>query len=159
MATKIVAGVRAVLYLRMSSKKQGEKSIEDQRTELLALANRKTYTVVREYVDRAISGDDTENRTEFLRLRDDAAKNEFSIILVWDQDRLSRNDPLEVGYWLKPIRDAGIVLETPEGKVDWETLGGRLIYMISQEMKHDYLRSLSRNVARGQLSAAHQDRR
>lgn len=150
---------KAVLYLRMSSAKQ-DKSIDAQRDELTALAKRKGYSVLREYRDEAISGDDTERRTEFLRLRQDCENGpDFGIILVWDQDRLSRNDPLEIGYWLKPIRDAGVVVETPQGRVDWDTLGGRLIYLISQEMKHDYLRSLSRNVARGQLAAARREKR
>ena len=141
----------------MSSKKQ-DKSIDAQRTELLALAQRQGYQVVAEYVDEAISGDDTERRIEFLRLRDDAQAGQFDRILVWDQDRLSRSDPLEIGFWLKPIRDAGIVVETPQGPIDWESLGGRLIYLISQEMKHDYLQSLSRNVLRGQTAAARERR-
>lgn len=158
MAQGIIPKNAAVLYLRMSSAKQ-DKSIDAQRDELLALAKRKDYTVVREYADSAISGDDTERRTEFLRLRQDCENGpDFGIILVWDQDRLSRNDPLEIGYWLKPIRDAGVVVETPTGRVDWETLGGRLIYLISQEMKHDYLRSLSRNVSRGMLAEARRDK-
>ena len=157
MAQHILPAKTAVLYLRMSSSKQ-DKSIDAQRNELIALAKRQSYQVVREYQDLAISGDESERRPGFMRLRDDAEKlRDFSTILVWDTDRFSRNDPLELGYWLKPIRDAGVVLETPQGKVDWETLGGRLIYMISQEMKHDYLRSLSRNVSRGMLAASRRE--
>jgi len=159
MAKPIVPVVWVVLYLRMSSKKQ-DKSIPAQREALLALAKRKGYRVRREYVDKAVSGDETEKRSGFLQLREDAETlGDFDIILVWDEDRFSRNDPLELGYWLKPIRDAGIVLETPKGQVDWETLGGRLVYLISQEMKHNYLRDLSHNVARGQLAAANNGRR
>lgn len=159
MAKDIVPVVWVVLYLRMSSKKQ-DKSIPAQREALLALAKRKGYKVRREYVDEAVSGDKTEKRFGFLQLREDAETlRDFSIILVWDQDRLSRNDPLELGYWLKPIRDAGIIVETPQGRVDWDTLGGRLIYLISQEMKHNYLRELSRNVARGQIAATKNGRK
>jgi len=154
MAHGILPENAAVLYLRMSSAKQ-DKSIDAQRDELLKLALRKGYTIRREYVDPAISGDDTERRTGFLRLREDCENGpDFSIVLVWHEDRFSRNDPLEYGYWLKPIRDSGVVLETPTGRVDWESLGGRLLSLIGQEMRHDYLRQLSRNVARGQLAAA-----
>jgi hypothetical protein len=49
---------------------------------------------------------------------------DFSIILAWHEDRFSRNDPLEYGYWIKPIRDSGVILETPTGAVDWESLDG-----------------------------------
>ena len=158
MASNILPQDAAVLYLRMSSSKQ-DKSLSAQREELHAYAAKQGYRVLREYVDEAISGDQTEKRTGFLRLREDAEhRRDFGIILVWDEDRLSRNDPLEVGYWLKPIRDAGIVVETPRGRVDWESLGGRLIYLIGQEMRHDFLRTLSRNVARGLLASAKQHR-
>lgn len=140
----------------MSSAKQ-DKSIPAQREELLKIAKRKGYRIVREYVDPAVSGDDTEKRTGFLRLRADCENGpDFSVILVWNEDRFSRNDPLEYGYWLKPIRDSGVVVETPTGRVDWETLGGRLISLIGQEMRHDFLRTLSRNVTRGLLASAKQ---
>jgi DNA invertase Pin-like site-specific DNA recombinase len=153
MARNILPALAAVLYLRMSSAKQG-KSIPAQRDELLKLAKLKGYTIVREYVDPAISGDDTERRVGFLKLREDCENGpDFSIILVWHEDRFSRNDPLEYGFWLKPIRDSGVILETPTGRVDWESLGGRLLSLIGQEMRHDYLRQLSRNVCRGQLTA------
>jgi len=158
MAQRILPENAAVLYLRMSSAKQ-DKSIPAQRDELLRLAQRKGYTVRREYVDPAVSGDDTEKRTGFLRLREDCENGpDFSIILCWHEDRFSRNDPLEYGYWLRPIRASGVVLETPTGRVDWESLGGRLLSLIGQEMRHDYLRQLSRNVARGHLAAARHGR-
>jgi DNA invertase Pin-like site-specific DNA recombinase len=142
----------------MSSEKQ-DKSISTQRDELLRLAKRRGYTIRREYVDEAISGDDTEKRDGFLRLRQDCEDGpDFSIILCWHEDRLSRNDPLELGYWLKPIRDAGVVVETPAGRVDWDTLGGRLVYLIGQEMRHDFLQQLSRNTTRGLLASAREGR-
>ena len=154
MIRSILPEKAAVLYLRMSSAKQ-DKSIPDQRSELLTLAKRKGYRVVREYLDPAVSGDQTEKRTGFLRLRKDCSNGpDFSIILCWHEDRFSRNDPLEFGYWLKPIRDSGVVLETPTGRVDWESLGGRLLSLIGQEMRHDFLRQLSRNVVRGLKSSA-----
>ena len=154
MAKNILPDKAAVLYLRMSSSKQ-DKSISAQRDELLKLAKFKGYAVVREYLDEAVSGDATDKRAGFLKLREDCEKGpDFSIILVWHEDRFSRNDPLEYGFWLKPIRDSGVVLETPVGRVDWESLGGRLLSLIGQEMRHDYLRQLSRNVARGQLASA-----
>ena len=159
MAKAILPENAVALYLRMSSAKQ-DKSISEQRDELLRLVQRKGYHVVREYVDPAISGDDTEKRTGFLKLREDCENGpDFSIILVWHEDRFSRNDPLEYGYWLKPIRDSGVVLETPTGRVDWESLGGRLLSLIGQEMRHDYLRQLSRNVTRGLLSSAKEEGR
>jgi len=142
----------------MSSAKQ-DKSIPAQRDELVQYAETHGYTIVGEYADSAISGDNTEKRDQFLKLREDAGSGTFDVVLTWDQDRLSRNDPLELGYWLKPIRDAGVRLETVVGgPVDWDSFAGRVVYLIQQEAKHAYLRDLSRNVARGQLAAANNGR-
>ena len=50
-------------------------------------------------------------------------------VLCWDQDRFGRFDPLEAGYWIKPLRDAGIRLETvAQGRIDWEDFAGRIIF-------------------------------
>ena len=144
----------AVLYLRMSDERQ-EHSIGDQRTELLSYAEKHGYRVLREYDDPAISGDDTIRRSGFLRMREDAAKGEFSVVLCWDQDRFGRFDPIEGGYWILPFRNAGVRLETiAQGKIDWTDFAGRLRYMVEQEGKHAYLRDLSRNVLRGVRRAA-----
>jgi DNA invertase Pin-like site-specific DNA recombinase len=138
----------------MSDERQ-EHSIQDQRTELLLYAVKHGYKVLREYADPAISGDDTLRRVEFLRMREDAGKGEFAIVLCWDQDRFGRFDPIEGGYWILPFRNAGVRLETiAQGKIDWTDFSGRLRYVVEQEGKHAYLRDLSRNVCRGMARAA-----
>lgn len=143
-----------VLYLRMSDERQ-EHSIPAQRQELLRYAEKHGYKVLREYLDEAISGDDTRRRVGFLRMREDAQQGEFSVVLCWDQDRFGRFDPIEGGHWILPFRDAGVRLETiAQGKIDWNDFAGRLIYLVQQEGKHAYLRDLSRNVTRGLLASA-----
>jgi DNA invertase Pin-like site-specific DNA recombinase len=87
----------AVLYLRMSDERQ-ERSIPEQRSELLKYAEKHGYHVLREYADSAISGDDTARRVAFLRMREDAQKGGFHVVLCWDQDRFGRFDPIEGGY-------------------------------------------------------------
>src|SRR5262249_45152388 len=57
--------------------------------------------------------------------------------------------------WVKPLRDAGIRLETvAQGKIDWNDFAGRIIYAVRQEGKHSFLRDLSMNVTRGMLEKA-----
>ncbi len=58
-------------YLRMSDERQ-EHSIPAQREELLRYAEKHNYRVLREYLDEAISGDDTGRRVGFLRMREDS---------------------------------------------------------------------------------------
>jgi site-specific DNA recombinase len=146
--------VRAVLYLRMSSAKQ-DTSIDAQRSAVEALARRQGYEIVCEYIDEAISGDDTLKRTAFLKMREDAAAGDFQVVLCWDQDRFGRFDPIEGGFWILPFRNAGVRLETiAQGKIDWTDFTGRLTYIVQQEGKHQYLRDLSRNVLRGHHAGA-----
>jgi DNA invertase Pin-like site-specific DNA recombinase len=145
---------RAVAYYRMSTGKQ-EASVPAQREAVLKLAERDGYQIIREYVDEGVSGDDTERRTAFLRMRDDARSGDFGVILCWDQDRFGRFDTLDAGYWIKPIRDAGVRLVTvAQGDIGWEDFGGRLIYTVQQEGKHQFLRDMSRNTLRGMLAKA-----
>jgi site-specific DNA recombinase len=158
MASISVPENAAALYLRMSSDDQ-EYSIPSQRIELIRLAERKGYTVVGEYLDEAISGDATERRTGFLRMRDDAASGKFGIVLAFDQDRFGRFDPLDAGYWIYPFRRAGVRLETiAQGRIDWEDLTGQLVYSVNQLGKAQFLRDLSRNTTRGLLASAREGR-
>ena len=77
---------RLFLYLRMSTDQQ-EQSISAQRDELHRYAKRQGYVITDEYIDEAISGDNTQKRAGFLRMRDDAVSGKFSLVLCWDQDR------------------------------------------------------------------------
>ena len=147
--------ISAVSYYRMSSDKQ-ETSIGDQRAAVERLAKDKGYKIIREYRDEGISGDDTLKRKAFQRLiRDAQDKGDFEVMLCWDQDRFGRFDSIESGFWIKPLRDAGVRLETiAQGAIDWNDFAGRMIFGIQQEAKHQFLRDLSRNVARGKHQRA-----
>ena len=41
-----------------------------------------------------------------------------------------------------------------QGTIDWDDFAGRLVYSVTQEAKHSFLRDLSRNVLRGRIAAA-----
>ena len=151
--------VRVALYLRVSTGRQ-DHSIDDQRSELTRLiSKRPDHKIVAEYLDEAISGDDTDRRVGFLQMRDDAQADKYDKVLVWDQDRFGRFDLIDGGHYIRPFRQAGIVLETiAQGVVDWEDLTGQLIYSVNQVGKAQFLRDLSRNTCRGILSAARECR-
>jgi DNA invertase Pin-like site-specific DNA recombinase len=145
----------AVAYYRMSTDKQ-ETSIPEQREAVQSYAKKHGYRIVREYKDEGISGDATEKRLQFQRMRIDAGeRGDFRVILCWDQDRFGRFDTLDAGFWIKPFRDAGVRLETiAQGPINWDDFAGRIVYAVQQEAKHAFLRDLSRNVLRGKAAAA-----
>src|SRR5262245_61733279 len=65
----------AVAYLRRSTDRQ-DQSIADQRAAIERHAREHGFTIVREYIDDAISGADTESRKAFLQMIEDAQKRD-----------------------------------------------------------------------------------
>ena len=80
----------AVIYARYSSDNQREESIEGQIREWTAYAEKNGITIVKHYIDRAISAK-TDNRPEFQQMIKDSDKKLFDIVLVWKLDRFARN--------------------------------------------------------------------
>lgn len=92
----------------MSTDKQDD-SPEQQRAEILKLAEREGCRIIRWYEDHAISGAKTHKRKGFRQMiRDAKGAGEFKAILCWDQDRFGRFDSIEAGEWVSPLRRAGV---------------------------------------------------
>lgn len=146
--------MNVVLYLRMSTDRQ-DTSIPQQKEILERHAKKNAYKIVGEYRDEGISGDATAHRKGFQKMIRDAADQGIDRILCFDQDRFGRFDMIEAGYWITPLRQAGVTLETiAQGVIDWCDFAGRLTYAVAQEGKHQFLRDLSRNALRGQVARA-----
>ena len=123
----------------MSSDKQ-DASPQQQRDELAKLAARDGFHLVGEYFDDAISGDRTDKRHGFQRMIARRGRREVQGHLCWDQDRFGRVRQRRSGFYIHPLRQAGVKLVTvAQGAVDWTTFAGRLIYSVQQEGKHAYL--------------------
>lgn len=143
--------VNAVIYARFSSHNQQEQSIEGQLRYCHEYASRCGYTIVTEYIDRAISGT-TDNRPEFQRMIKDAAGRGFQFVLVWKLDRFSRNR-YDSAIYKRQLQKHGVrVLSVTEnvGAGD-ESL---LLEAILEAMAETYSRQLSQNVKRGMLESA-----
>ena len=80
----------AVIYARYSSDNQREESIEGQIRECTAYAEKNDFTVVKHYIDRAISAK-TDNRPQFQQMIKDSERGLFDTIIVWKLDRFARN--------------------------------------------------------------------
>ena len=70
----------AVIYARYSSDNQREESIEGQIRECTAYAEKNGITIVKHYIDRAISAK-TDNRPEFQQMIKDSERS--CLILCW----------------------------------------------------------------------------
>lgn len=109
--------MNVVIYARYSSDRQTEQSIEGQLKECYEYARRNGYTVVGEYIDRAISGT-TDHRPEFLRMIADGDKKLFQSVLVYQLDRFARNRYDSATYKAKLKKNGIRVLSARENISD-----------------------------------------
>jgi DNA invertase Pin-like site-specific DNA recombinase len=130
----------------MSDDKQ-ENSIDRQRSQVQPMSVREGYTIIREYIDEGIAGDEEKKREAFMRMLRDAERKDFKAILCDDKDRFGRFDSITQGYYVKPLRDAGIKLVTcAQGAVDWSSFAGRITDAVLQEAKKLESQATSRRV-------------
>lgn len=80
----------AVIYARYSSDKQTEQSIEGQLYDCYNYAKQHGITIVREYIDRAMTGKN-DDRPSFQQMLTDSSRHEWEYVLVWKLDRFARN--------------------------------------------------------------------
>lgn len=142
----------AVGYLRMSDDSQ-DKSIEQQRHEVLELAKRHNYTIVEWYVDSGKSGSkEIAKRKEFLRMVADSSQRKWTVILCWDVQRFGRLDPLKAAQYKDTLRDNGCHLHTvKEGIIRWEEFTDFVVDVVYAAAAHQYSKSLSKDSIRGRI--------
>ena len=94
--------MNAVIYARYSSHSQTEQSIEGQLKVCKEYAERKGYTIIDKYIDRATTGTN-DKRPQFQKMLRDSSKNQFQFILVYKLDRFARSveDSVTFGIVLK----------------------------------------------------------
>lgn len=140
-----------VIYARYSSQGQREESIEGQLRECRAFADRQGWTVVGEYIDRALSGK-TDKRDDFQRMIRDSEKGHFRGVLMYTLDRFARNRYDSAMYKAR-LKKNGVrvfyakqsIPDGPEGIILESVLEGYAEY---------YSENLSRNVRRGMMENA-----
>ena len=138
--------MNVIIYARYSSDRQTEQSIEGQLKECYEYAQRNGYTVVGEYIDRAISGT-TDHRPEFLRMIADGDKKLFQAVLVYQLDRFARNRYDSATYKARLKKNGIRVLSARENISD--DASGVLMEAVLEGMAEYYSVELSQKIRRG----------
>lgn len=138
---------KAVIYARYSSDNQRKESIEGQLRECMSFAERKGYTVIKSYADRAISGKRADNRPEFQKMISDSAKGEFDTVIVWKIDRFSRDKFDSVIYKSKLNKNGVSVISATE-PID-NSPEGKLMESIFEGFSEYYVKDLEMKTSRG----------
>ena len=149
--------VNAVIYARYSSDNQREESIDGQIRECTEFAERKGYTVVDTYIDRAYFAK-TDKRPSFLNMIKASSSKSFEVIIVWKLDRFARNryDSAKYKHILKKngvsvISATEVISETPEGILLETMLEGYAEYY-SVELGEKVDRGMKENVLNGKCN-------
>lgn len=143
--------MKAVIYARYSSDNQREESIEGQLRECMAYCKKNDITVLRTYIDRAMSAK-TDHRPDFQRMIKDSAKGLFDVIIVWKLDRFARNR-YDSAHYKAQLRKYGVkVLSATENISDGPE--GIILESMLEGMAEYYSAELSEKVIRGHTENA-----
>ena len=144
---------RCVIYARYSSEKQTEQSIEGQLRVCYEYAQKNDLIVVKEYIDRAMTGTN-DLRRDFQKMLSDSEKTkEWDICLVYALDRFGRN-AVEQGINKYRLQKTGKIVisatQRTSRNIDGsQNLDGIILENVYIGMAEYYSAELSQKVKRG----------
>lgn len=138
----------AIAYYRFSSHAQNEQSIDQQRDLAEEYAAAHGLTIVKEYVDEALSGRD-DTRPQYQLMLYEVKTLKPAVLILWKTDRLGR-DRYDLIIAKKIIRDAGCSIEcVAEPFLDPNDPTSIFIEGMLDAQAEYYSASLKQNVMRG----------
>lgn len=143
--------MKAVIYARYSSDNQREESIEGQLRECTAYCQKNDITILRTYIDRAMSAK-TDHRPDFQRMIKDSAKGLFDVVIVWKLDRFARNR-YDSAHYKAQLRKYGVKVLSATENIS-EGPEGIILESMLEGMAEYYSAELSEKVIRGHTENA-----
>ena len=143
--------MKAVIYARYSSDNQREESIEGQLRECTAYCKKNDITILRTYIDRAMSAK-TDHRPDFQQMIKDSAKGLFDVIIVWKLDRFARNR-YDSAHYKAQLRKYGVKVLSATENIS-EGPEGIILESMLEGMAEYYSAELSEKVIRGHTENA-----
>jgi DNA invertase Pin-like site-specific DNA recombinase len=147
--------VRGAGYWRMSSDPQ-EKSIPQQRSEMLPKCRLHRVELVREFQDEAKSGGGMRKRDAFLSMvrycqEQAEAGTPVNAVVCYDTSRFSRASSIKTARYIDDLMEAGVFrLLTCERWYDFRKKEDRAIFLLEQDFtNNEFLHGLSRRILRG----------
>ena len=153
--------LRAVLYLRLSLDRTGEKaSIDIQERDCRELCDRQGWTVVSVEVDRDVSGYKKVPTPGLDAALERVTSGEADRLVCWKVDRLTRRGIARAGEILTRLEERGAALYFVKDGLDTSTATGELIFGIlasiaKGESQNISLRTTAHHEARARKGRAH----
>ena len=141
------------LYLRFSSERQREQSIEGQLRDCRAFCKMNRYRIVAIYVDRATTArKDVEKRTHFQEMIRDSDKQPWEAVVVWKLDRFARNRTDSALFKFR-LRKNGVRVISATEAIS-EKPEGIILEAVLEGMAEFYSADLSQKITRGMRESA-----
>ncbi len=118
---------RVAIYARVSTANNGQDP-GLQTNELREYAERRGWQIVREYVDRGVSGS-KDSRPALNKLLADVHQRKCDVVLVWKLDRLGRSLRHLVNT-LAELESRGVAFVSLSDNLDLSTPSGRLMFNV-----------------------------
>jgi len=141
------------LYMRFSSDRQTEQSIEGQLRDAISFCKLRKYRIRAIYVDRAISARaDAEKRVNFMQMISDSDKRKWEYVIVWKLDRFARNRNDSAIYKMRLRKNGVKVVSVAENISD--NPEGIILESVLEGMAEFYSAELSQKITRGLRESA-----
>ena len=152
--TTLVSGdVPIALYMRYSSDRQSDQSIEGQLRDCRAYCKLMGYRIAAIYVDRAVTArKDSEKRVSFQQMISDSDKRLWEYVLVWKLDRFARNRADSAMYKFR-LKKNGVRVISATERIS-ENPEGIILEAVLEGMAEFYSAELSQKITRGMRESA-----
>lgn len=143
-----------VLYMRYSSDRQTEQSIEGQQRVCTEFCKAQGYNIVGKYIDRATSAfKDTSKRVSFNKMIKDSDKQQWQAVVVYKLDRFARNRYDSATYKARLKKNGVKVISATENISD--NPEGIILEAVLEGMAEFYSKELSQKISRGLRESAY----
>lgn len=149
--------IKVCVYARYSSDSQTEQSIDGQLRVCKEFCERNGYMIVKEYIDRAMTGTN-DKRPALQQMLADSKKKEFQFVIVYKLDRFSRsrydsavNRAILLKNGVKLVSATENISDAPEGIILDSVLVGLAEYY-SVELSQKVKRGLKESRIKGNFT-------
>lgn len=152
-STLFTGEIDVCLYLRFSSERQKEQSIEGQLRDCISYCKKKNYRIVAIYVDRATTArKNVEKRIHFQEMITASVHHTWSLVIVWKLDRFARNREDSAVFKMRLKRN-GVQVESATEGIS-RNPEGIILEAVLEGIAEYYSADLSQKITRGMRESA-----
>lgn len=147
--------IRVAIYARVSTAEQAEEgySIDSQILTVKKKVESEGKIVVKEYIDRGVSGKSMKNRFALQQMLDDAKKKMFDEVWVWKTNRLARNQ-LDLLKIVNELEMNNVGFKSCSESFDTTTPSGKLLLHVLASIGEFERETIVENVKMGMKQRA-----